>query len=705
MTVADVTVKNEKVLRQVARAVHLSQGQFSLMRLRCDYRRLRLEWSERLRQFCQTEYGLSVPILELEATDDRLYAQLKAFVDGVPEVPHGVQVVGFEALRDRETLFSTANQIRETLRESFPLPLLFWLDEASVVQLMASANDLHSWSTGKRFLASGRVLRETLQAKAEGLVRQVLTADDAALVGGVPLVSAAVGQEIRRINQVLTEAEEPLAAEVETGLTLLLGRLAYEQGDWAEAGRQWERCLALCSAQVESNPEGRGAVLFQLGLVALKRAEEEMAARELTAADKALEKAETLFQESVGVWQRVGHPEIGERFRDCSVVQLLSVWRRGQEVLNRVGWGDEENPMEPVGQTGSNDVGNPTEDESTREGVLGSAGANPIYGKAMEILAPLVEMESWGFPQLKLRGLAQLQRLYFGWGEYGRAFEVRQAQEAEERVAGVRAFIGAGRLQPGVGRWGGSRSHSLTSGLLPEIEQSGRGEDVRELLARIDRYDCRLIVIYGPSGVGKSSLVTAGLIPALRGTVLGGRENWPIVIRRYKSCQLVFAAAVLEEEESSPILSKRLTEDGWDDVLSAILDVLKSHESEKRRPVLILDQFEEFFFAQTTTTKRRQFFQALGQVLTDRQGLPSTTVVLSLREDYLHYLLEWLDIEVETETGRQRLGLDILSQQVLYGVGNLTEERTRRVIELLTEKTPLSLEACTGGADGGGSGR
>ncbi|MGA1131133.1 MAG: hypothetical protein ACO31I_02515 [Prochlorotrichaceae cyanobacterium] len=34
----DIAAKNEKILRQIALAVSRSQGQFKLMRLRCDYR-------------------------------------------------------------------------------------------------------------------------------------------------------------------------------------------------------------------------------------------------------------------------------------------------------------------------------------------------------------------------------------------------------------------------------------------------------------------------------------------------------------------------------------------------------------------------------------------------------------------------------------------------------------------------------------------
>ncbi len=50
----------------------------------------------------------------------------------------------------------------------------------------------------------------------------------------------------------------------------------------------------------------------------------------------------------------------------------------------------------------------------------------------------------------------------------------------------------------------------------------GRADVVDELLAAVS--SDRLVAVVGPSGIGKSSVVRAGLVPALRGGALGG--NW-----------------------------------------------------------------------------------------------------------------------------------------------------------------------------------
>ena len=54
----------------------------------------------------------------------------------------------------------------------------------------------------------------------------------------------------------------------------------------------------------------------------------------------------------------------------------------------------------------------------------------------------------------------------------------------------------------------------------------GREALVGELAAAIG--DHRLVAVVGPSGIGKSSVVTAGLVPALRNGALPGSDRWVI---------------------------------------------------------------------------------------------------------------------------------------------------------------------------------
>ena len=66
-----------------------------------------------------------------------------------------------------------------------------------------------------------------------------------------------------------------------------------------------------------------------------------------------------------------------------------------------------------------------------------------------------------------------------------------------------------------------------------EICASGRERDIQAILDLLIRPDRKLITIHGQSGVGKSSLVNAGLVPTLQRTSISGRVVVPVVLSVY----------------------------------------------------------------------------------------------------------------------------------------------------------------------------
>ncbi len=281
-------------------------------------------------------------------------------------------------------------------------------------------------------------------------------------------------------------------------------------------------------------------------------------------------------------------------------------------------------------------------------------------------------------PELYIWILAELRNCYFHQSEYLTAFQIKQQQRSLEQQYGFRAFVGAGRLQPKkqVNNPGLAIVEQQTT-VAQEIAASGRQQDIKRLVERIGRPDHKLTLIHGQSGVGKSSILQAGLIPVLQDKFIGARDVLPIL-------QQVYTDWVRELENH---LAEVLDEFGYqknDNRVNRILKQLQKNSENQLLTVLIFDQFEEFFFVYKDPKQRLPFYQFLQQCL----DVPHVRVILSLREDYLYYLLECNARLINFEV----INNNILDKDVLYYLGNFSPADTKLLIKNLTKTTQLVLE-------------
>lgn len=152
---------------------------------------------------------------------------------------------------------------------------------------------------------------------------------------------------------------------------------------------------------------------------------------------------------------------------------------------------------------------------------------------------------------------------------------------------------------------------------------AGRERDVREIVARATTG--RSLVVYGRSGLGKTSLLLAGVFPVLR-----KRGFTPVYVRTLESPVDDLRQALVQLLDSSP---RDLDEK------PEIADLVRRLGSSG--PVLlVLDQFEEFFIRFSESPADRQIFISTLEDLTKDPEL-SVRVIFSLREDYLANLGEF----------------------------------------------------------------
>ena len=162
-----------------------------------------------------------------------------------------------------------------------------------------------------------------------------------------------------------------------------------------------------------------------------------------------------------------------------------------------------------------------------------------------------------GCEEPMLAVLTLLQEIYFSQGRYLNAFRMKQDLRLAQHRFGRLAFVGAEQLQPAPpdsidGMDGGSEG--AEDGIAPELRVSGRSQDVTRLIQRLGRNDRPMTVIHGESGVGKSSLIRAGLVPELQRKTVGDREAVPVIVDRYTDWVTALALAL---DTATPLSSGR----------------------------------------------------------------------------------------------------------------------------------------------------
>jgi V8-like Glu-specific endopeptidase len=158
----------------------------------------------------------------------------------------------------------------------------------------------------------------------------------------------------------------------------------------------------------------------------------------------------------------------------------------------------------------------------------------------------------------------------------------------------------------------------------------GRDGDIRELASRVRAQP--VVVVVGPSGVGKSSLVQAGLIPALQqdqrwsATVIRpGQDPWTRLAAGLLRAEHGADAGITREQCQREV--DRLQRQG----LGPTARFLRSQD---RALLLVIDQFEELLADDMRAD------QSLLDLLLPRAGAAEDTarVVLTLRTDFLQVL-------------------------------------------------------------------
>jgi WD40 repeat protein/class 3 adenylate cyclase len=202
----------------------------------------------------------------------------------------------------------------------------------------------------------------------------------------------------------------------------------------------------------------------------------------------------------------------------------------------------------------------------------------------------------------------------------------------------------------------------------------GREELVAELTARLA--GTGFLTVVGPSGSGKSSLVRAGLLPAVWAGALPGSEEWQTLVitpGAHPLNELAVRLSVLCEDRPASLL-RDLEADPR--ALELAVRRALADEPDGVKLLLVVDQFEEIFALCRDEQERRQFIDALLYAVEAEDG--RAVVVPTVRADFYGRCAEYPALAA-------RMGDGLL-------VGPMSEAELRQAIEQPAAVVGLHLE-------------
>ncbi|MGW3209036.1 nSTAND1 domain-containing NTPase [Streptomyces sp. NPDC001135] len=147
----------------------------------------------------------------------------------------------------------------------------------------------------------------------------------------------------------------------------------------------------------------------------------------------------------------------------------------------------------------------------------------------------------------------------------------------------------------------------------------GRTGAVRQVLTNLQEH--RVTLLLGPSGSGKSSLVQAGVVPALAKGALPGSDRWLAVVTRPRQ-------DLLAELDGAGLPGAA------DDGIAAAVTRTLAAEPAVERIVLIIDAFEELLSVPADSGVVERRLAATDQITTAVKSQNKLSVILIMRDDF-----------------------------------------------------------------------
>ena len=205
----------------------------------------------------------------------------------------------------------------------------------------------------------------------------------------------------------------------------------------------------------------------------------------------------------------------------------------------------------------------------------------------------------------------------------------------------------------------------------------GKEEDTKSVIEILNsmknKSSPKFLNIVSASGMGKSSLLKAGVIPKLK---LSYKDKWMILptLRPTKQPLYIFTkiiAKVLNKESAFKEIYNSLRDLDYQDFLDDFITTIELQSMQYRSILLPIDQAEEFY-AVATLEEREKFFKILSYLLTEKENF---FMVWTLRSDFLK------EYQLDKSTKM------IHQNEILFGLTPLSKDN---VVSIITEPAKIA---------------
>jgi formylglycine-generating enzyme required for sulfatase activity/type II secretory pathway predicted ATPase ExeA len=206
----------------------------------------------------------------------------------------------------------------------------------------------------------------------------------------------------------------------------------------------------------------------------------------------------------------------------------------------------------------------------------------------------------------------------------------------------------------------------------------GRDRQIDLLLQKIEA--SRFVPVIGASGSGKSSVVKAGLIPAL------AKQGWCILppIKPWTDPLAILKKALVEQFYKLPREIQKAYVKLESEGLNAILP------EGSQRVLLVVDQFEELFTVCANEEERKKFIRLLAEGA-DREG--RLTIATTMRADFVEQALQYPDLAKLIQRDRAFWLVPLESSEIRQAIAEPAKMQGYELTEGLLEVICQDVEA------------